>query len=111
MRNTTERLRDIQEAIANIQKYTDQGREVFDENELIQTWVIRHLEIIGEAVSAIPQDFRKRYPEVSWKQANGVRNILIHLYFKVDHDTIWAIVEHDLPSLKTNIDAILTNEE
>ncbi len=111
MRNTTERLRDIQEAIANIQKYTDQGRKAFDENELIQTWVIRHLEIIGEAVSAIPQDFRKRYPEVPWKQANGVRNILIHLYFKVDHDTIWAIVEHDLPSLKTNIDAILTNEE
>ena len=110
MRDTKERLQDIQQAIANIQKYTTQGKEAFDENELIQTWVVRHLEIIGEAVSAVPQDFRKLHPDVPWKQANGVRNILIHLYFKVDHDSIWSIVEHDLPDLKTKIDAILSEE-
>ena len=49
MRDTTERLRDIHDAIAKIMKYTNQGRHSFDQNELIQTWAIRHLEIIGEA--------------------------------------------------------------
>jgi uncharacterized protein with HEPN domain len=57
VRDTFERLRDIQEAITRITKYTNQGRDTFDENELVQTWVIHHLEIIGEAVRAIPQDF------------------------------------------------------
>jgi len=29
-------------------KYTNQGRQAFDQDELVQTWVIHHLEIIGE---------------------------------------------------------------
>jgi uncharacterized protein with HEPN domain len=59
MRDTNERLHDIQEAIDNINKYTNQGRERFDHDELVQTWVIRHMEIIGEAARAIPQDFKQ----------------------------------------------------
>lgn len=41
MRSVLERLRDIQQAILNVEKYTTQGRKTFDENELIQTWVFR----------------------------------------------------------------------
>ena len=43
MRDDTERVRDIQEAIARIEKYSVRGRQVFNEDELIQTWVIQHL--------------------------------------------------------------------
>ena len=64
MRDTSERLRDIQLSIANISKYTSQGRSSFDENELVQMWVIKHLEIIGEAARAIPQDFKESYPSI-----------------------------------------------
>lgn len=46
MRNDTERVRDIQEAIAKIEKYAVRGKLVFDEDELIQTWVVQHLQII-----------------------------------------------------------------
>ena len=65
MRETVERLRDIHEAIVRIEKYTQLGRTFFDQDELIQTWVIHHLEIIGEAARAIPQDYRRSHPEVS----------------------------------------------
>lgn len=51
MRDTYERLRDVQEAITHILKYTSQGRDLYDQNELVQSWVIRHLEIIGESVT------------------------------------------------------------
>lgn len=36
MRSTVERLHDIQEAIANIEKYTKDGHKAVDENELIE---------------------------------------------------------------------------
>ena len=111
MRDVNERLRDIQEAIAQIMKYTHQGRDSFDQDELIQTWVVRHLEIIGEAARAIPQDFKELYPEMSWKNINGMRNILVHHYFGIDLDVVWAVVENDLPSLKASVDTILAGQE
>ena len=111
MRDTSERLRDIQEAITRITKYTDAGRQSFDQNELVQTWVIHHLEIIGEAVRAIPQDFKDQHPEIPWRQITGMRNVLVHIYFGINRDRVWSIVEHDLPNLKTSIEAILNTGE
>jgi|SRR5712692_7051046 uncharacterized protein with HEPN domain len=111
MRDTTERLRDIQEAITHITRYTNQGRQVFDQDELVQTWVIHHLEIIGEAARSIPQDFKDLHPKVPWKQISRMRNVLIHIYFRIDRNIIWDMVEYDLPSLKASIDAILNPDE
>ena len=111
MREPTERLRDIREAILRIEKYTEQGRKPFDEDELVQTWVIHHLEIIGEAARAIPQEFRRVHPEIPWGQISGMRNILIHIYFGIDRNIVWAVVERDLPILKKSIDALLDERE
>ncbi|MGH2506644.1 MAG: HepT-like ribonuclease domain-containing protein [Ktedonobacteraceae bacterium] len=36
-----------------------------------------------------------------------MRNILIHMYFGIDHEIVWAVVEQELPHLKAVIDAIL----
>ena len=110
MRDNLERLRDIQEAIAQIMKYTNQGRDTFDQNELVQAWAVRHLEIIGEAARAISQDFKNNHPEIQWGQINGMRNVLIHAYFQINLDRVWSAVEDDLPILKTSIDVILNTE-
>ncbi|MGZ6357283.1 MAG: HepT-like ribonuclease domain-containing protein [Ktedonobacteraceae bacterium] len=111
MRDVSERLRDIQEAIKQITKYTDSGRQSFDQNELVRIWVIHHLEIIGEAARSIPQEFKNSHPEVSWQQISRMRNVLIHIYFGVDTDIIWEVVQQDLPVLKSSIDALLANQE
>lgn len=55
MRRDTERLQDILEAIANIQRYTNQGKNPFNQNELIQIWVIYYLQVIGEAANALSE--------------------------------------------------------
>jgi uncharacterized protein with HEPN domain len=107
MREIVERLRDIHEAIVRIEKYTRLGRTSFDQDELVQTWVIHHLEIIGEAARAIPQDYRRSHPEIPWGQISGMRNILIHMYFGIDLDIVWAVVERDMPHLKSSIETIL----
>jgi uncharacterized protein with HEPN domain len=111
MRETAERLQDIYEAIKRIEKYTQAGREVFDQDELVQTWVIHHLEIVGEAARAIPQDYRNAHPEISWGQISGMRNILIHMYFGIDRDIVWAVVERDLPLLKSSIKTLLAGNK
>jgi uncharacterized protein with HEPN domain len=104
MRDIDERLRDIREAIMNIYQYTSQGRHEFDESPLIRTWVIRHLEIIGEAVRNLPQDLKNEHPEIPWRQISGMRDMLIHKYFIIDPEIVWTVVERDLPGLKAVID-------
>jgi len=110
VRDTYKRLNDIQEAIAHIEKYTIQGREAFDQNELVQIWVIHYLEIIGEAVRTIPQDFRHTHPEIPWAEISRMRNVLIHMYFGINRNMVWKVVEYDLPPLKAHIDTILKEE-
>jgi uncharacterized protein with HEPN domain len=51
MRDYNKRLLDILEAIENIEKYASCGHEAFEHDELIQTWIVHHLQIIGEAAS------------------------------------------------------------
>jgi len=110
MRDYNERLLDILEAIENIEKYASRGHEAFEHDELIQTWILHHLQIIGEAASALPDSFRDKYPEVPWSKIIGMRNILVHNYFGVDVDVVWAVVVNDIPDLKQKIENAIRNE-
>ncbi len=58
MRDDRERLFDILEAIERIDKYASKGRPAFEDDELIQTWVLHHLQLIGEATRALSTEFR-----------------------------------------------------
>jgi uncharacterized protein with HEPN domain len=107
MRNDRERLLDLREAIERIEKYTSAGRTALERDELIQTWVIYHLQIIGEAARSLSPELRDRYPGVPWSQIVGMRNILAHRYFGIDVDIVWPAVEHDLPQLKSDVDRML----
>ena len=110
MRDDRERLLDIQEAIAAIERHATQGQQAFEADELIQIWVIHHLQIIGEAVRALSEDFRVKNPQVNWGGIIGARNVLVHQYFGIDWDVVWKVVQSDLPILKRQIDEILGGE-
>jgi len=56
MRDPRERLLDILEAIGHIERYAARGRPAFEQDELIQSWFVRHLQNIGEAARALPPD-------------------------------------------------------
>lgn len=109
MRDDMARLRDVLEAIDNIERHASGGRMAFEENELMQVWVVHHLQIIGEACRAISAGFKELHPEIPWVQVVGMRNILVHHYFGIDAPLLWQVVEHDLPTLKTNVIALLGN--
>lgn len=111
MRQDSERLRDILEAITRIEQYAKQGKEVFDQNELIQVWIAYHLQTIGEAARAISVDLKLRFLNLPWDQVIGLRNVLVHEYFRVNVEIVWAVVEEDLPSLRQQIELILQEIE
>jgi uncharacterized protein with HEPN domain len=97
----------MQEALERIFRYTDSGREEFDRNELVQTWVVHHLEIIGEAARVVPDDFREANPEVPWRQIVAMRHILVHHYFGIDKEAVWSVVQRDLPALQKQLTTML----
>ena len=107
MRNERERLFDILEAIERIEKYAEEGKDIFESDELIQTWIVHHIEIIGEACRSLSDDFQSTYTNVPWADIVGMRNILVHHYFGIDTNAVWSVVERDLPELKMNIQSIL----
>ncbi len=54
MRDGNERLLDILEAIEEIERYAIRGRDAFFQDELVQVWMVHHLQIIGEAAARLP---------------------------------------------------------
>lgn len=110
MRDDCERLRDILEAIDRIEKYAVLGRAAMEREDLLQTWVVHHLMILGEACRALSADFRVRHPDEVWVLAAGLRNVIVHEYFGVDLGVVWLVIERDLPALKQKVQEILAVE-
>jgi len=100
-------LADVRDAIDKILSYTARGRDVFLADSMIQDAVLRNIEVIGEAVRGIPAETRAAHAEVPWKDMAGMRDRVIHDYFRVDLDVVWDVVTNDLPPLREQIAAML----
>jgi uncharacterized protein with HEPN domain len=97
----------ILDAIEDIQQYASVSRESFMADRMRQDAVVRKLEIIGEAVKQLPDATKNRSPAVPWRKIAGIRDRLIHDYFRVDLDLIWTVVDRELPSLQAAIRGLL----
>jgi uncharacterized protein with HEPN domain len=60
---------------------------------------VRNLELIGEAATHIPENIRVANPEIPWRMIIATRNRLIHGYLGIDNDTLWSIIQDDIPPL------------
>jgi len=84
--------------------------EEFLQSELHQNAVMRPLGIIGEAESRVSQETKDEYPEIPWHQMIGMRNRLVHEYFRVDLAAVWETVWTDLPPLIELIEPLVPPE-
>lgn len=101
-------LDDVLECIQKIEEYTrDLDFDAFDSKPAMQDAVIRRLEIIGEAVKNLPDEYRTQYGMIPWKQIAGMRDVLIHEYAGVSIHRVWEVVTRDLPALKKVIGEML----
>jgi len=78
----------------------------FVQNEMTYDASLRNLELIGEAATRIPDDFRAAHPEIPWRMVIATRNRLIHGYLGIDDDTLWSIIQDDVPVLLSHLKAI-----
>jgi len=111
MRSDRAFLEDIFEAIQRIEKYASSGRESYDNDELIQNWMVYHIQIIGEATGKISDQLKTKHPEVPWAVIKAMRNVLVHFYFGINLDKVWRTVIDDPPILKRKIELILSTHE
>jgi uncharacterized protein with HEPN domain len=61
--------------------------------------VLRNLEVIGETAKRLPEDIRRGVPTIEWRKIAGLRDIIAHGYFGVDHDILWNVVAEKVPEL------------
>ena len=87
------------------------SREEFERSDLHQNAVIRPLEIIGDAARQVSQQTRDARPEIPWEQMIGMRNRLIHEYFRVDVRRVWDTIQNDLPRLISLIEPLVPPED
>jgi uncharacterized protein with HEPN domain len=73
--------------------------------------VIRNFEIIGEASSRVPEDFKSDHPEIEWRRIIGFRNRIIHEYFGIDYKQVWKIREENISELIDFVEQAITDLE
>ena len=100
-------LEDIRSAMARIERYTSGlQREQFLADEKTVDAVARNLEIIGEAVRWLPDDFKREHEGLPWEQVAGLRNRIVHDYFGLDLEIIWQVLQTALPELREQLERI-----
>lgn len=105
-------LRHIMDSIAKIESYyATVQKEEFMTVSHWQDAIIRNLEIIGEATKQLSKPLKEQYPDIPWRNIAGLRDVLIHNYMGVDLESVWNVIENDLPSLKEQLGRIITNSK
>jgi uncharacterized protein with HEPN domain len=94
------RLRHMCEAAVEICGFVDNAkREDLDSNRMLLHSLVRCIEIIGEAATAVSKETREVLPNLPWADMIGMRNRLIHAYFDINKSILWSTVTQHIPGL------------
>ena len=107
MRDDRTLLADIYDQIEYIEQDVRLGHALFDKDRHLQDSIALRIGYIGEALSKMSADFRKKHPEIPWEEAVGMRAKLFHDYFDIDKELIWKTAAEDIPVLKATISSLL----
>ena len=98
------RLEHIAEAANNISRYT--SGKTYDDllaDDMMCYAVVYNILAIGEATYHLTRAFQQEHPETEWEDIMRMRNVLAHDYYKLKLQTVWEVVQHDLPPLREQV--------
>ena len=82
-------------------------REDLDGDRKLVLALVKDRGIIGEAAYQVSPDTRQQLPDIPWEDIIGMRHRLVHAYFDINLDILWATVQKDLPPLVAALRKIL----
>ena len=85
--------------------------EQFLADDMVQSAVVRCIEVIGEAARLVSEDTRLRAPQIPWSLIVGMRHILAHNYGAVNLDKVYEVVKERLPKLLPQIRVLISDLE
>lgn len=66
---------------------------------------------VGKSIKGIDKLTNKelltQFPEIDWKGAMGIRDIIAHHYFDLDAEIVYNVVKTNLPDMLATINSIL----
>ena len=86
-------------------------RVQFERDDLTQNATMRQVQIIGEAARKISLEYQEEHPEIRWNEIIGMRNRLVHEYFRIIPRRVWDVVEKDIPELIRIIEPLVPPDE
>lgn len=91
-------LEEMYAAMQRIITYTSTRNDfaTFESDTMRLEAVIRNFEIMGESVKHVPFRFQRRHPMLPWRQMSELRNFIVHEFFDIDNEILWAIIQTDL---------------
>lgn len=99
------RLKDILQAVDDIESIGFKPKS--PRMDLLA--VAYSIAVIGEACSKLSDALKKSSPHVPWRDIIGMRHKIVHEYGKLDPEIVAAVVRDDIPTLKSQIEIIMTN--
>lgn len=61
---------------------------------------------VGERMVQLEKTLSKKYPNLPWFSARGMRNIIVHDYGNADVEQVFSVIHKDLPELKSQFISI-----
>ncbi|MDQ4069879.1 MAG: DUF86 domain-containing protein [Actinomycetota bacterium] len=100
------RLTHLREAAEKALRYSEgASRDSLEEDEVLRLALTKLVEIVGEAAKQVSEPTRLVHPSVPWSAAARMRDRLVHHYFDIDLDVLWATITTDLPALLASLPA------
>ena len=83
----------------------------FVNDDLVQNAVMRQIQIIGEAARKVSPQYQQGHSEIPWNQIIGMRNRLVHEYFRIIPRQVWEVVKKDIPNLVRLIEPLVAPDD
>ncbi len=112
MRDSTLCLKDIPRTMEAIEFFiAGMDFDIFNQDLKTKSAVLAQLAIMGEAAKLLPESIRTANADVEWKRMSGMRDRLIHGYFRVDYALVWHTISRILPIEKCVIEGMLVRPQ
>lgn len=103
-----ERIEDILSCARNIRDYTEgMSFDAFLDDPKTIRAVAYEFTTIREAARAIPLEIQNQFADIPWGKMQGIRNVLVHEYFRLDEEILWEASQEDIPPLIAALEKII----